>query len=61
MSSTTRNNDNKREHITPPVALLEVRIDALRRDVKRLYNWILALVGANLSLVATIITQIIFS
>jgi len=38
-------------------AVLEARIESLRRDVGRLYRWVIALVGANLSVIVTIVIE----
>lgn len=45
------------QKIHPDPYVLETRIEGLRRDVSRLYKWIVALAGSNVSLVVTIILK----
>lgn len=58
---TPNNEPDTKEKVTRPMpSVLEARIDALRRDVGRLYKWVLTLVGSNVSLVITIILRMLF-
>lgn len=45
----------------PSRPVLEQRIEGLRRDVSRLYKWVVGLAGSNVSLIVTIILRTWFS